>query len=420
MTSTRTGAAGPFVKTLFTVAIISAVAAGAGFALERQDVSRARDEASANAVAAVTHVLGAGLHRGAIGPEQARTLTAALKADVVGRAGVARVRLFGDAGGFLASTDPAHPVADTKTPVTAVLGVAASGRRLVAVADGRDPSAVDGKSTLATFERIRQGRAGLVVAEIDQQLAPIDATGARRWRNPTRESEIATAVFLILGLAGLLARRARDVALGRARRVKRLTPVASLSPVPRTSEPANTETTTEGAAAAPDGTSLGAARIRRASDGHVARLQTEIKARDDEIRRLSDEMASLARDAQVRIAELEDQLSRATERAPAPVTPLIRHDPAEAERARAVAEQRAAEAESRAAAAEAAAAHTASRLREAEEAADALRAELDTRGPGSDDGGAETTPSPGSGQSLRDRLAEAASSDDLPDHLASG
>ena len=114
MTSTRTGAAGPLVKTLFTVAIISAVAAGAGFALERQDVSRARDEASANAVEAVTHVLGAGLHRGAIGPERARTLTTVLKADVVGRAGVARVRLFGDAGGFLASTDPADPVADAE------------------------------------------------------------------------------------------------------------------------------------------------------------------------------------------------------------------------------------------------------------------------------------------------------------------
>jgi hypothetical protein len=419
MTSTRTGAAGPLVKTLFTVAIISAVAAGAGFALERQDVSRARDEASANAVGAVTHVLGAGLHRGAIGPVQARTLTAALKDDVVGRAGIARVRLFGDAGAFLASTDPGDPVADTKTPVTRVLGVAASGRRAVAVADGGDPSAVDGKSTLATFERIRQGRGGLVVVEIDQQLAPIDATGARRWHNPTRESETATAVFLILGLVGLLARRARDAVLRRARRTRKLAPVASLSPVPHTSELANIETNTGSAAAAPDGTSLGAARIRRASDGHVARLQTELKARDDEIRRLSHEMASLARDAQARIAELEDQVSRAGERVPAPVTPLIRHDPAEAERARADAEQRAAEAESRAAAAEATAARTASRLREAEQAAVALRAELDTKAAESDDAG-RTSPSPGPGQSLRDRLADAASADDIPDHLASG
>ena len=37
-------------------------------------------------------------------------------------------------------------------------------------------------------------------------------------------------------------------------------------------------------------------------------------------------MASLARDAQIRIAELEQQAARAADRPPAPVTPLIRHD----------------------------------------------------------------------------------------------
>lgn len=420
MTSTGTRAAGPLVKTLFTVAFISAVAAGAGFALQRQDVSRARDQASTNGVAAVTHALGGRRHAGPLGPEQARTLAGVLKAQVLGRAGVARVRLFDGSGSLLTSTDPIDPVANTKAPVPGVLGVSASGRRTVTEAGASDASAFGSKPTLATFERIRQGHGGVVVAEIDQPLAPIDAIGGSRWHDPTRESKIATVVFLILGLAGLLTRRAREAVVGRPRRVTKLAPVASLSSVPQT-QPSTTETTEGGRTTGLDGSSLGTARARRASDGHVARLQTELKARDDEIRRLSDEMASLARDAQLRIAELEQQVARAADRPPAPVTPLIRHDPADTERARVAAERRADEAEARATAAEASAAQAASRLRDALAAADTLRAELDATRTHTDGVGGGTGPPTGStsGQSLRDRLAEAAEADDA-DHLASG
>ena len=420
MNSTGTRAAGPLVKTLFTVAFISAVAAGAGFALQRQDVSRARDQASANGVAAVTHALGDRRHAGPLGPDQVRTLMGVLKAQVLGRAGVARVRLFDGGGGLLASNDQTDPVADTETPVPGVPGVSASGRRTVTVTGASDASAFGSKPTLATFERIRQGHGGVVVAEIDQPLAPIDATGGGRWRDPTRESEIATVVFLILGLAGLLARRARDVVVGRPRRVTRLAPVASLSSVPQT-QPSTNETPEGGQGAGPDGSSLGTARARRASDGHIARLQTELKARDEEIRRLADEMASLARDAQIRIAELEQQAARAADRPPAPVTPLIRHDHADTERARAAAERRADEAEARATAAEASAAQAASRLRDALATNDTLSADLDATRARIDAHEEGTGPPAGStsGQSLRDRLAEAATADDA-DHLASG
>jgi chromosome segregation ATPase len=179
--------------------------------------------------------------------------------------------------------------------------------------------------------------------------------------------------------------------------------VASLASTTRKPEPSTA--TTDGVEEVPAPN-----RARRASDGQVNRLQGELRLRE-EIRRLSDEMASLARDAQVRIAELEDQVSRG--RASVAATPLavIGRGSADAERARAAAEQHAAEAEARAEAAEAATAQAESRLREAQAAADALRVELETL----------SATSEGRAPSLRDRLAEAAAATEDPsEHQASG
>jgi hypothetical protein len=403
MTTTRTSKAGALVKTLFTVAFISAVAAGAGFTLMRQDISRTRDEASTNAVTTLNHVLTPALRGAALDPDRARSAANTLRADVVGHAGISRVRLYEQGGKLLASTDPADRAGDSEAPVANALAVARGGRQITVVARGPDVSAVDGDPTLATFERAHQGRGGLVVAEIDQQLGPIDATGARRWRDPTRESEIAAILFLVLGLLGLLGLRARTAIRGRARPAVKLAPVASLTSAPRkTPSAALTADVPEEA--------LGPPRARRASDGQVNRLQNELRGRDEEIRRLSDEMASLARDAQARIAELEDLVAQAKPTIVAPPVSIIGRGSAEAERVRAAAEQRAAEAEARAEAAEAAAAHAESRLREAQATADALRAELKTL---------SSTPD-GRAPSLRDRLAEAAAKDDPSEHQASG
>jgi hypothetical protein len=402
MTTTRTSKAGALVKTLFTVAFISAVAAGAGFTLMRQDISRARDEASTNAVTTVNHVLTPALRGAAPDPDRARAAANTLRADVVGHAGISRVRLYEQSGKLLASTDSADRAGNSEAPVANALAVARGGRQITVVAREPDISAVEGDPTLATFERAHQGRGGLVVAEIDQQLDPIDATGARRWRDPTRESEIAAILFLVLGLLGLLGLRARTAIRGRARPAVKLAPVASLTSAARkTQSAAETADVPEEA--------LGPPRARRASDGQVNRLQSELRGRDEEIRRLSDEMASLARDAQARIAELEDLVAQAKPTVAPPVS-IIGRGSADAERARAAAEQRAAEAEARAEAAEAAAAHAESRLREAQATADALRAELKTL---------SSTPD-GRAPSLRDRLAEAAAKDDPSEHQASG